>query len=67
MTEYILSERNPRVALIWSSEPDKSQHDSGVGSDAAHTAIFEADREFGKLMGWMAETGRAAETDVLVL
>ncbi len=67
MTEYILPERNPAVALIWSSEPDKAQHDSGVGSDLACKAIREADQEFGTLMDWLDDTGRAAETDVIVL
>ncbi len=33
LTEYILPERNPTVAPIWSSEPDKSQHYPGVGPD----------------------------------
>ena len=32
MTEYVLPERMPAVALIWSSEPDKAQHAAGVGS-----------------------------------
>ena len=34
MTEYILPERMPAVSLIWSSEPDKSQHDQPVGSES---------------------------------
>ena len=31
LTEHILPERQPAVALIWSSEPDKAQHAYGVG------------------------------------
>lgn len=67
MTEYILPERNPRVALIWSSEPDKSQHDSGVGTDLSNQAVQEADAQFGQLMRWLEATGRAKETDVMVI
>ena len=67
MTEYILSERQPAVALIWSSEPDKSQHDAGVGSDLSNAAIKEADQQFGDLMVWLARSGRAATTDVMVV
>ena len=67
MTEYIIPERQPAVALIWSSEPDKSQHDAGVGSDLSNAAIKEADRQLGHLMAWLEKTGRAATTDVMVV
>lgn len=66
MTEYILAERNPAVSLIWSSEPDKSQHDAPVGSSLSHAAIREADGQFGELMDWLRRTGREGDTDVMV-
>ena len=50
MTEYVLPERMPGAALIWSSEPDKSHHSAGVGSSLGDTAIKEADGQFGYLM-----------------
>ena len=67
MTEYILTERKPRVALIWSSEPDKSQHDAGVGSELSNRALVEADEQFGKLMRWLEATGLVRETEVMVV
>jgi arylsulfatase A-like enzyme len=67
LKEYILGERNPSVALIWSSEPDKSQHDSGVGSELSDAAVFEADAQFGEILGWLDKTGKASETDVMVV
>jgi len=67
LTEYIIPERMPAVSLIWSSEPDKSQHDAGVGSDLSNTAVREADEQFGNLMRWLEETGRAADTNVMVV
>ena len=67
LTEYILPERMPLVALIWSSEPDKSQHHAGVGSDLSNAAIREADEQFGYLMKWLERTGRASDTDVIVI
>ena len=67
MMEYIIPERMPAVSLIWSSEPDKSQHQSGVGSDLSNVAIREADEQFGFLMQWLERTGRASETDVIVI
>lgn len=67
LTEYVLPERKPAVSLIWASEPDKSQHYAGVGSSLSDTAIREADAQFGDLMQWLRDTGRADDTDVIVL
>jgi arylsulfatase A-like enzyme len=67
MTEYILAERQPRVALIWSSEPDKSQHEAGVGSQLSNRAVKEADGQLGTLMRWLDASGRVRDTDVLVV
>ena len=67
LTEYILPERDPSVALIWSSEPDKSQHDAGVGSELSNAAVGEADAQFGNILRWLNETGRAGETNVMVV
>ncbi|PKB70445.1 MAG: hypothetical protein BZY87_10515 [SAR202 cluster bacterium Io17-Chloro-G6] len=66
LTEYVIPERDPAVALIWSSEPDKSQHAVGVGSGLSDTAIKEADGQFGDLIRWLRESGRADDTDVIV-
>ena len=67
LTEYILPERNPSVVLIWSSEPDKSQQDAGVGSELSNAAVSEADAQFGNILRWLSETGRAGETYVMVV
>jgi len=67
LTQYILPERQPAVALIWSSEPDKAQHASGVGSELSDRAVREADARFGRLMAWLESNGRDADTDVIVL
>ncbi len=66
MTEYILPERNPAVALLWSSEPDKTQHEDGVGLGRAPQALAEADAEFGELLAWLEQAGRADTTDIFV-
>ena len=67
LTDYVLSERNPAVSLIWFSEPDSSQHLTGVGSDRSRQAVGDADAQFGRLLRWLEETGRAEETDVMVV
>ncbi len=66
MTEYILPERNPAVALLWSSEPDKIQHEDGVGTGRANQALGDADADFGKLMTWLEQNGRLDTTDVFI-
>jgi arylsulfatase A-like enzyme len=67
MTGYIIPERNPAVSLIWFSEPDSAQHSEGVGSELSSSAVQSADRQFGRLMRWLEEEGRDAETDVMVV
>jgi len=67
LTEYILPERNPAVALIWSSEPDKSQHAAGVGSELSNRALKEADAQFRRILDWLERDGRTGNTDVIVV
>ena len=67
LTEYILPERNPAVALIWSSEPDKSQHAAGVGSELSNQALGEADAQFRRILDWLEQDGRTDSTDVIVI
>lgn len=67
LTEYILPERQPAVALLWSSEPDKSQHEYGVGLGTAADALAGADAEFGILLDYLEAAGRAQSTDIVAL
>ncbi len=66
MTDCILPEMDPTVSLIWLSEPDKTQHEDGVGLGRANQAVTEADAEFGELLHWLEQTGRDTTTDILV-
>ena len=65
LTEYVLAERDPAVSLLWSSEPDACQHEDGPGSDLAARSLAVGDRQFGRLLAWLKEAGREADTDVL--
>ncbi len=67
LTEHVLPERQPAVALIWSSEPDKAQHASGVGSEMSDRAIREADAGFGRIIDWLDRNGLGSGTDVMVV
>ena len=67
LIDYILPERNPDVALWWSSEPDKSQHAYGVGSSESNRAILEADLQFKNILEALNRKGVLASTDLFVL
>ena len=67
LTEYVLGERDPAVALIWFSEPDSSNHDAGVGSGLSDRALASADEQFGRILAWMERNGALEETDVIVV
>lgn len=67
LTEHVFADLAPAVSLLWSSEPDKSQHAAGVNSPLACAALAAADAEFGRVLSVLGETGKADETDVLVL
>lgn len=67
LTEYVLGEREPAVALIWFSEPDSANHAAGVGSVLSNRALAAADEQFGRIIEWLEREGRLAETDVIVV
>ena len=67
LTQYVIEERGAAVSLLWLSEPDQTQHAHAAGSPQAAAALLEADSQFGRLLEWLDETGRAAHTDILVV
>ena len=67
LTEYVLAERDPAVALIWFSEPDSSNHRAGVGSALSNRALASADEQFGRIVEWMEDNGTLGDTDVIVV
>ncbi len=67
LTDYVVEEREPAVSVLWCSQPDAAQHTAGVGSTLAEDALLQADEQLGRLLEWLAMTGRDAETDVIVL
>ena len=67
LTDYALTEREPSVAVFWSSDPDRTQHEAGVGSDLGTQALAGADRQLGRLLEWLDSSGRAGETDIFVV
>lgn len=67
LIDYVLAERKPTVGLIWFSEPDSSNHKAGVGSVLSNSALASADEQFGRIIGWLEDSGKSEETDVIVV
>ena len=61
------SDRPPEAAFFWSSEPDSSQHASGVSSEQAARALRHLDNELGVLFEELDRTGRGADTNLMVV
>ena len=63
----VFADSPPDVAVFWSSEPDSSQHDAGVASGKAVRSLRHLDAELGVLFEELHRTGRAADTNVMVV
>jgi arylsulfatase A-like enzyme len=67
LRDYVLPDLAPDVVLNWLTEPDHTQHVSGVGSPSAREALRNDDREIAALLAALDDLGRLATTDVLVV
>jgi predicted AlkP superfamily pyrophosphatase or phosphodiesterase len=67
LREVVLPDLEPAVVINWLTEPDHSQHFSGVGSPAAREALRSDDREIALVLAELERRGLAASTSVLVL
>jgi arylsulfatase A-like enzyme len=57
----------PKFSLLWLSEPDYSQHDTGVGSAIARAALNSSDRNLARVLAELDQRGLRDKTDVLVV
>ncbi len=57
----------PKYTLLWLSEPDKSQHDSGVGSSNALAGIENSDKNLADVIKTLREKGVYEKTDIFVV
>jgi predicted AlkP superfamily pyrophosphatase or phosphodiesterase len=57
----------PRYTLLWLSEPDASQHASGIGSPNAETGLEECDRNLSLVIKALKDKGVYDRTDLLVV
>lgn len=57
----------PKFTLLWLSEPDASQHDSGVGSENAEAALESSDKNLGLVLDTLQAKGVLDRTDIFVV
>ncbi len=57
----------PKYTLLWLSEPDKSQHEHGVGSSNALIAIENSDKNLADVIKTLKEKGVYEKTDIFVV
>ena len=57
----------PSFSLLWLSEPDVSQHDSGLGSPKALAALRGSDQNLARVFDELQAKGVRDKTDVLVV
>ena len=57
----------PKYTLLWLSEPDASQHESGVGSENADAGLEQSDKNLALVIKALKEKGVFERTDLLVV
>ena len=57
----------PKYTLLWLSDPDKSQHDVGVGAPNALAGIESSDKNLGEVIKALKERGIYEKTDIMVV
>lgn len=65
--DHIYRLYQPRVSILWFSDPDKTYHYCGIGSDESLASIRAADRCLGRIMAWMQTQASNSDLNLIVL
>ena len=57
----------PKYTLLWLSEPDKSQHEHGIGSSNALVAIENSDKNLADVIKTLKDKGVYEKTDIFIV
>jgi arylsulfatase A-like enzyme len=57
----------PKYTLLWLSDPDKSQHEHGVGASNSLGGIESSDKNLGEVIKALKERGVYEKTDIIVV
>ncbi len=66
LTELVLPEMAPDVALIWFNEPDTSFHYKFLGSDETHAVMAHVDRAFARILATIEAMPDVEDIAVLI-
>ena len=66
LRDYVLPELRPDVVIDWMGPLDSAQHDHGVGSPAAKTALRAIDRSLTRTLSAMQTPGLPRRIDVVI-
>ena len=64
---HLFPTHQPRVTILWFSDPDKTFHNCGIGSSEAREAIQATDAQLGQIMDWMQQPAQAGRVNLLAL
>jgi hypothetical protein len=65
--DHIYPTYQPRVSILWFSDPDKTYHYCGIGSAESLESIRVADDCLGRIMDWIPTPGQNANLSLVVL
>ena len=57
----------PKCTVLWLSEPDASQHESGVGSENAQAGLAQCDKNLSLVIKTLKDKGVFEKTDIVVV
>ena len=67
LTKALWKDGVPKYTLLWLSDPDKSQHESGVGSPTSLEGIESSDKNLGEVIKTLKEKGVWEKTDLMLV
>ena len=65
--EHLFPVHQPRVTILWFSDPDLTSHYCGVGSDACLASIRAADAQLGRLIDWLQQPALQERVNLMVM
>jgi len=67
LTQGLWKKGVPKYTLLWLSEPDASQHETGPGSDTSISALESSDKNLDRVLKALEEKKLREKTDVFVV
>ncbi len=65
--EHLFPTHQPRLTILWFSDPDKTYHHCGIGSPEALAAMRGTDALVGRIVDWMQQPAQQGRLNLLVL